>query len=273
MDQTFNALTDAQEPVVAAHETETPMGEQSIEETSAQQAVAEPAGEPEQGVQTPEQNEQFKRMRLRAEADARAKMEAEKASAIDAEYAAMYAGKVNEFTGQAITTKAAHEEYVRMLATADAARERGVSFEAQKAYEDEMRKRILESDPEIARDRARLREYVEREREQTFTKDLEAIKQKWPDEKASTINDLGDDFMTLMATGCISAVEAYEVLRSRRAQAPAPPPSTGDITAAPAPEKEFYTPEEVDRLTSSQLDDPKIWKKARASMLKWGTGK
>lgn len=35
-------------------------------------------------------------------------------------------------------------------------------------------------------------------------------------------------------------------------------------------EKEFYTPEEVDRLTPADYDNPKIREKVRKSMLKWG---
>lgn len=35
-------------------------------------------------------------------------------------------------------------------------------------------------------------------------------------------------------------------------------------------EKEFYTPEEVDRLTPADYDNPKIMERVRKSMLKWG---
>jgi hypothetical protein len=36
-----------------------------------------------------------------------------------------------------------------------------------------------------------------------------------------------------------------------------------------APEKEFYTPEEVDRLSKNDYDNPKIMARVRRSMTRW----
>ncbi|MCK9479988.1 MAG: hypothetical protein M0R40_10910 [Firmicutes bacterium] len=51
------------------------------------------------------------------------------------------------------------------------------------------------------------------------------------------------------------------------AKQPKSPGSAKDIGGSAI--KEYYTPNEVDRLTESQLSDPKIWQKVRESMTKW----
>ena len=47
-------------------------------------------------------------------------------------------------------------------------------------------------------------------------------------------------------------------------------PSTGSVkTKASVKEKDFYTPEEVDKLNQNDLDNPKVWEVVRKSMTKW----
>lgn len=258
-------VTASQEPVVAAQtpeEVTSEVTEESTQDTAVQEA-AKPA-------QTPEQDAQYKRMRLRAEAEAREQFEREKQEAIDAEYARMYEGKTNEFTGKPIRTKAEHDEYVRMTRISEAARQRGISYEEQQAFEEKIREEIKSSDPDIVAQRQRLADLENKERERTFSADLEAIKKAYPDEKAETVGDLGLDFLKLMATGLLTPIQAYETLRNKKADENKMPPSTGDIKSAPSEQKDFYTPDEVDKFTSEDYDrDPKLFEKVRRSMLKW----
>ena len=65
--------------------------------------------------------------------------------------------------------------------------------------------------------------------------------------------------------------EIYELYQKVNGSEPKKPASTGS-TKSTVPnngEKERYTSEEVDKLTSEQLDDPKIWKRVRESMKFW----
>lgn len=268
MDELLNSVNAEQEPVVEAPETEVLESEDNeVVETEVEQEVAEPA-------QTPEQNEQFKKMRLRAEAEAREKVAREAQEQIDAEYAALYRGHINEFTQKPILSKADHEEYVRMASIAEEAKQRGISFEEQQAYVEKLRtqlkQEILSSDPDIVTQKQRLSELEAEKQEATFKSDLEAIKKSYPDEKAASILDLGEDFLALMSTGRISALAAYEVLRKEKEKNVKVPVSTGDIKTTATEEKDFYTPEEVDKFTSEDYDkDPKLMGRVRTSMLKW----
>ena len=260
----LNTVNAVHETVVESQDEANAVSENPmIGNTEQGQEAAKP-------VQTPEQNEQFKKMRLRAEKDARDKYEKEIKQAIDAEYANIYKGKVNEFTGKPITSKADHDEYERMLGIAQMARERGVSYEEQKEYEDRVRQHILDTDPEIVETRNQLHEMKQKEAQRQFNADLTAIKDKYPDEQAESIIELGENFIKLMATGAITPLRAYEALRAEKEEKIKMPPSTGDIKVNAIEDKDFYTSEEVDMFTSEDYDrDPKLWERVRKSMQKW----
>lgn len=260
-------VTASQDQVVADQTPEEVTSEVTEETAASSEPTAQDAAKP---AQTPEQDSQFKKMRLRAEAEAREQFEREKQEAIDAEYARMYEGKTNEFTGKPIRTKADHDEYVRMTRISEAARQRGITFEEQQAFEDRIREEIKQSDPDIVAQRQRLADLENKERERTFSADLEIIKKAYPDEKAETVSDLGLDFLKLMATGLLTPLQAYETLRNKKADENKMPPSTGDIKSTPAEQKDFYTPDEVDKFTADDYDrDPKLFERVRRSMLKW----
>ena len=65
--------------------------------------------------------------------------------------------------------------------------------------------------------------------------------------------------------------EIYELYQKVNGSEAKKPPSTGSSksTVPNNQEKEYYTPEEVDKLSNKQLDDPKIWRKVRESMFRW----
>ena len=126
-----------------------------------------------------------------------------------------------------------------------------------------------------AEKRERLEEELEtlreEERNRVFEDDLKAIKDAYPEVKAKSVRELGEKYWSLMKTGELSAVEAYEVIRKLEERGKkTPPPSTGSVKqVAGKTEKEFYSSEEVDELSEKDLDDPKILNKVLKSMTKW----
>ena len=100
--------------------------------------------------------------------------------------------------------------------------------------------------------------------ERQMAEDLALIRVMDPE--VSSLEELGEDFAALIAAG-VSAPVAFAAIReSKRASLP---PSMGAVDVGSVGEKTFYSPEEVDKLTSSQLADPSIWARVRESMTKW----
>lgn len=94
--------------------------------------------------------------------------------------------------------------------------------------------------------------------------DLSAIRAMDPE--VGSLEELGEEFAALIAAG-IAAPIAFAALReSKRASLP---PAMGAVDADSSGEKTFYSPEEVDALSTAQLADPGIWARVRASMTKW----
>ena len=101
--------------------------------------------------------------------------------------------------------------------------------------------------------------------------DLEAVRTAHPEVTAKNCRELGSRFFALMATGVLDPVTAYEAVLAyeKRHAAPAAPPAIGAVTGQSGGEKEFYTPEEVDRLSGRQLQDQKTLRRIIRSMTKW----
>ena len=70
-------------------------------------------------------------------------------------------------------------------------------------------------------------------------------------------------------TSITDIYDLYEKLNHKEVEKPA---STGSIksTVGESKVKKYYTSEEVDKLTSKDLDNPTIFKNVMASMKKWG---
>ena len=113
------------------------------------------------------------------------------------------------------------------------------------------------------------KELKARETEHFFEKDLEALKTAYPELKVKTVFEIGGgEFAKLRAAG-VDTITAYEAIRAKEARETKPkPPSTGSVKSNSVPESEYFTSEQLDRLTPKQLDDPQIYKKAMASLAK-----
>lgn len=146
---------------------------------------------------------------------------------------------------------------------------------------DEIRKReeaknqqvdsIVENDPRIAA----ANEIIQQSK---FRADLESIKAAYPDLKAESVEDLGDDYIKMQIVNeqqpeeyQLDAATIYGMAMAKKAKTEKKvPASTGDIVSGAAPEKEFYTSQEVDHFTKEDyLKDPSLLEKVRKSMTKW----
>ena len=216
-------------------------------------AAAAEAQKPKQGR---EENAAFKQMRQRIDA-----LESE-----NRKYKSMA-----DVVGTDLGVRSSDPETLRIELQA---RREGVTPDVVRAREITERQRYreqLNSDPEFIAAQTQLRYYrqelARRQREQ----DVAELQAKYPADKIDA-DSLGEQYAKLRAAG-VDNLTAYAAVRTvsemAAAQQPAPPPDTGAVGTAAEQEKDFYTPEEVDRLTSKQLDDPKIMEKVMKSMTKW----
>lgn len=108
-------------------------------------------------------------------------------------------------------------------------------------------------------------------REATYKKDLQAIKEAYPDCKAESVQDLGDVYLNLMQSGSVNPVDAYaaQIAHNEREKAKIPAKIGAVNQTAQKTEKDFYTSEEVDRLSDEDLANPKIRAIVMKSMTKW----
>lgn len=112
--------------------------------------------------------------------------------------------------------------------------------------------------------RAENEQYAAQDIERRMKEDLAAIRSIDP--QVTSLAELGEDFESLVAAG-IDAPLAFRAVRQMMSAAE--PPEMGPMDGSGSKEKDFYSPEEVDALTSAQLSDPKVWQKVRKSMTKW----
>lgn len=109
--------------------------------------------------------------------------------------------------------------------------------------------------------------YRQREYERVLAEDLKTVQALDPTIK--DLKELGNDFFKLKAQGVDTEIAFNAVNAKRKANEVTPPPKAGKVNAKTQGEKEFYTPEEVDRLTEKDLDDPKVYQRVMKSMTKW----
>lgn len=253
-----NENTEVQAPVVeepTAATEETSAADETTEETQAaeEQPVERPA---ERKPQSREVNHQFKLMRQEQE-----RLQRQIAEQQTANNRLLEALKGYGYSGSA-------EEVAAQIAAA----QRGISIEEFNEQEQQAAERaraMMQSDPEYLAMRQELNAYKQAAFENLFQNDLEDIKKAFPDFKGKSIDDLGFQFSVLRANG-VDAVTAYAAMQqAEQATAKPVPPVMGAVNQTPA-EKEFYTSEELDRLTDKDLDDPSIFARAMRSMTRLG---
>lgn len=111
-----------------------------------------------------------------------------------------------------------------------------------------------------------LKENLEtKEVERLMERDLASIQAIDPSVK--TLDDLGDDFLSLISTGKLTGEQAYYASKSMNdAKAIKKPDLPGAANQSPE-EKDFYTREEVDNMSKSEIH--KNYDAIRKSMTKW----
>lgn len=120
---------------------------------------------------------------------------------------------------------------------------------------------------------ARFRAEADRYRTQLLTmhqqRELQQIREHDPEAVIPSMDALGEDYRKLRCAG-VNTIAAYEAVKQARgAGVRRMPPDTGAVGGDGPREKEYYTPDEVDRLTPSQLDDPRIMERVMQSMRRW----
>lgn len=216
-------------------------------------STEQPAAEERPAERTPqsrEENRRFADMRRREET-----------------FRQLMGDTINPATGKPFANSTEFLAWRKSQQIQQQAKQAGMTPEAFGAVREQMRKEILESDPELQQDRALLQQYKQQEAEQCFARDLAAIKKAFPDEKAKHVSELGEEFMTMMASGKVSAVAAYRAIREQRQIDHPAPKSMGDVGGSGGTEKEFYTPDEVQRMSPAEVS--KNYDKIRRSMTRW----
>lgn len=98
--------------------------------------------------------------------------------------------------------------------------------------------------------------------------DLNAIRKAYPEVQVKSVDDLGPDFIAVMATGTVDAVTAYDIVQSRKQrESITPPPEVGAVNTGDSAEKTFFTRDEVRGMSRDEVH--KNYEKIRKSMMKW----
>lgn len=100
-----------------------------------------------------------------------------------------------------------------------------------------------------------------------FQKDLDRVREAYPGLTANSPREVGEIYCRLMASGQVDPVVAYEAqAAAERRRNPVPDDMVSAKSAGGA--ALFYSSQELDRLTESDLKDPNVFRKAMASLSK-----
>lgn len=220
-----------------------------VEESEEMQEVADPAddeeGEEEQEAADPAEDEQDKSDSAFADMRRRLKEAEERAAELEAEREEYDQTLGLFFEGDnKIAQAKAHYE--------------GISLEeAQSLIAKEREDRNLKAENKQLEDELNQLRYERRKAD-----DLAAIKEAYPDADLKDVEELGEEFFAYRTMG-ISAVDAFNGIQMKKSK---PPKSMGKAKTAP-PEKDFFTKEEVEAMSQSEVS--KNYDKIRKSMGRW----
>lgn len=139
--------------------------------------------------------------------------------------------------------------------------------EARQKYQRQTERNFGANGPELAAQQQELEAFRAERRQRVFERDLAAIRKEYPDEKAATVDDLGADFLAIMAAGKVDALAAYEAVRAQRARQAPQPPSMGDVKGAGGPEKGWFSRRDVQQMSPGEVR--RNFEAIRRSMGRW----
>ena len=232
----FNTVNDVQTDFVDPQTDDT---SESVAEETPVESVVEPAPQ-----QSKEDNAKYAEARRQAEAEARAvKMQNDRL--LQALNGFGYEGSPEEIADALLAAnQGTSVEEVR------------VEREAREA--EEARINALRSETEYYRNIAIKSQMAE---------DLKQLQTVYPEIKS--LNELDPKVFSIMKNG-LDVLTAYEVMKAQADRNKKPtPPDIGGVDNSSSQEKDYYSPAEVDKLTSKDYDNPKIMERVRQSMLKW----
>lgn len=110
----------------------------------------------------------------------------------------------------------------------------------------------IKKDPEYIRNQQELRVLRERESRRVFEEDLATVRKLNPQEKAQTVQELGNDFIRLRANG-IPADVAYKATHEIQPQVE-PPKDTGKVKGSQSAAGAYFTPEQVRAMSQAEVN-------------------
>ena len=137
-------------------------------------------------------------------------------------------------------------------------------------YEMEQYLESCERDVEVAEIIREVAEYEARTVDEEMRCDYCKIKDVYPDIDEKSIGYFGNEFLELLKS-ISDPVVAYEAVRAKKLrETKNPPPNIGAVNNVSGEDKDFYTPDEVDKLTREDFKkNPRLLDVVRKSMLKW----
>lgn len=110
----------------------------------------------------------------------------------------------------------------------------------------------IKKDPEYIRNQQELRVLRERESRRMFEEDLATVRKLNPQEKAQTVQELGNDFIRLRANGIPTDV-AYKATHEIQPQVE-PPKDTGKVKGSQSAAGAYFTPEQVRAMSQAEVN-------------------
>lgn len=136
-------------------------------------------------------------------------------------------------------------------------REVSVEQVRRERLEEEARQKLaiqeaIQKDPEYIRNQQELRVLRERESRRVFEEDMATVRKLNPQEKAQTVQELGNDFIRLRANG-IPADVAYKATHEIQPQVE-PPKDTGKVKGSQSAAGAYFTPEQVRAMSQAEVN-------------------
>ncbi|MBR4972595.1 MAG: hypothetical protein IKY59_06470 [Oscillospiraceae bacterium] len=240
----FNAVT---EPEVVAQET--------TEATVASESTATGGEESAKPRQSAQDNRAFASMRRELEKykeqDAAQKRELSRLfSVLNAE----------GYSGTDASSIADAVEAAKEGITPDQIRSR------RESREREVREAV-QRDPEFIRNRQEAERFKELLFKRQIEGDIAEINKLYPDAAIKSAEDLGEEYRKLRANGISNEVAYLATVGKGKVAVKETVPEMGAVSGTKVtPEREFYTSDEIDRLTKKDMDDPKVWDKVLRSL-------